>query len=133
MADPTELDAPQPPPVGTGSDLPPQPVPVPPPTTQPPDTEPLSEAPEGAQDVPDEPPPAAKPAPPKAGLPYKARVDFPPAPYTQVLAVRAEPSSSSEILARLPEGSIVTIVKVQGNWGAFKKGGWGSLTYIKPL
>jgi hypothetical protein len=77
--------------------------------------------------------PAAKPAPPKTGLPYKAKVDFPPAPYTQVLAVRSEPNSNSAILARLPEGSIVTIVKVQGNWGAFKKGGWGSLTYIKPL
>jgi len=75
------------------------------------------------------PPPPAK----KASVPYKGRVTFPAAPYVQVLAVRSGPGTGYPIIARLPDGSVVTITNVEGNWGEFARGGWSSLTYVKKL
>ena len=95
-----------------------------------------------ADELPEEPPPpdaveAPEDVPPptvkKAALPYKGRVTFPAAPYVQVLAVRSGPGTDYPIIARLPDGSVVTVVKEQGNWGSFKKGGWSSLTYVKKI
>jgi hypothetical protein len=137
MADPNA--PPQPPPPG-------QPPPPPPPPADPtapaeqippeeiadelPDEPAPEDAVEAPEDVPEDvPPPPAK----KAALPYKGRVTFPAAPYVQVLAVRSGPGTNYPIIARLPDGSVVTVVKEQGNWGSFKKGGWSSLTYVKKV
>lgn len=126
-------------PVATPAEVLPSTPPSPPAETVPPVPAPTSAsappeaaAPAEAVDAPDD--EAEAPAPkPAAAIPYKGKVDFPPAPYVQVLAVRSGPSTNYPIIARLPEGSTVTVVKVQGSWGELSRGGWSSLSYVDKI
>src|SRR4051812_23283334 len=135
MADP---NAPPPPPLPPQEPGAPAPAPAAAATTQPveqvppeeiADELPADSPPPDAVEAPEDAPPPAK----KAALPFKGRVTFPAAPYVQVLAVRSGPGTNYPIIARLPDGSVVTVVKEQGNWGSFQKGGWSSLTYVKKI